>query len=38
MSGTDKQTKAKVKWMNGQMDGWMDGEEDHDGQTDEVDE
>ena len=24
MSGTDKQTKAKVKWMNGQMDGWME--------------
>ena len=35
MSGrTDKQTESKVEWT----DGWMDGKEDNDGQTDEVDE
>ena len=37
MSGTDKQTKARAKWMNGQMDGWME-KGNKNGPTDEVDE
>ena len=38
MSGrTERQTESE-SGMNEWTDGWMDGEEDNDGQTDEVDE